>query len=115
MTAPGSSSSDWGGANQYLTLRDRQYREAVEPAVLEDVAGRRGAEEEALAEARGLAEIAGDKALQGRVERKTGVLRYITGQYEEARFHHERDLAIAREIGDRHAEGKATGNLGTVL
>ena len=37
------------------------------------------------------------------------------GRYQEAREHHERALAIAREMGDRQDEAKATGNLGSVF
>ncbi len=40
---------------------------------------------------------------------------WLLGRYDEARERYERHLAIAREIGDRQGEARATGNLGNVF
>ncbi len=36
-------------------------------------------------------------------------------RFEEAIDAHTQDLAICRELGDRHGEGRALGNLGIAL
>ena len=38
---------------------------------------------------------------------------WLSGRFREAVLHHERHLAIAREVGDRDGEGVALGNLGS--
>ena len=45
------------------------------------------------------------------------VIEAVAGDRERSELgeHHERGLAIFREIGDRKGEGMATGNLGSVF
>ncbi|MHC5012669.1 MAG: ATP-binding protein, partial [Planctomycetota bacterium] len=80
-----------------------------------DLLGRREEQALVLAEARALAEAAGERVALMEAGRATAVLLWSTGRYEEAREHYERCLAIARETGDRRAEAGATGDLGTVF
>ena len=40
---------------------------------------------------------------------------YSLGEYQKAKEHHEKALAIRNEIGDREGEAVAYGNLGTVF
>jgi len=88
-----------------------QFRRANRLSLL----GRRAKQEEALAEARALAEIQGDQISMARAEQALGRLRRSTGRFEEAKRHFEKSLAISGAIGDRQAEALATGSLGVVL
>ena len=66
-----------------------------------DLLGRRQAQGEVLDEARTLAEGTNDDASLAKVERATGILLMWTGRAEEAKTHFERQLALARGLGDR--------------
>ena len=79
-----------------------------------DLLGRCAAQENVLAEARSLAEVSGERAMAAKVEGATGNVFSSLGRYEEAREHYERNLAIAREVGDRRSEGYALSGLGAV-
>lgn len=51
---------------------------------------------------------------QGQASGSLGLVSTAMGDYEQAITYHQKDLAVAREIGDISGEGRALGNLGIV-